>query len=63
MSHHIILATKCVTDSVLKHFENSCIHTPMTKLISIYQLKKITPVKFEFPYKFDIASPVTLVQK
>lgn len=36
----------------------------MAKLISIYQLKKNQKtVKFEFHYKFGIASPVTLMQK
>lgn len=39
MSHHTILAIKCVRDSILQLTEKRYIHKPvyMTKLINIYQ--------------------------
>lgn len=63
MSHHTILAVKCVRDSVLQLTEKSYIHTPVKNLINIYQWKKLFHVKFEFLQNVDKISPVTLVRK
>lgn len=62
MSHCTTLPIKCVWDCFNAYWEELYPHSN-DKADQHLPIKKITPVKFEFPQKFGITSPVTLVQK